>query len=83
MAVQATAITALLVLAAIAGAIAVGVALIALYRWTAEEAGVYAGLGVVGAILVVVTIIFAMAATTRSKSLASHAIRLPPEAVNE
>jgi hypothetical protein len=42
-------IAALLAFAAIAGAMALGVALIALYQWTAEEAGVYAGLGAAGA----------------------------------
>ena len=45
MAVQAAVIAALLAFAAFAGAMALGVALIALYQWTAEEAGVYAGLG--------------------------------------
>jgi hypothetical protein len=54
MAVQAAVIAALFVFAAIAGAMAGGVALIALYQWTAEEAGVYAGLGAVGAALIVV-----------------------------
>jgi hypothetical protein len=49
MAVPAAVIAALLAFAAIAGAMALGVALIALYQWTAEEAGVYAGLGAVGA----------------------------------
>jgi hypothetical protein len=50
-AVQAAVIAAWLAFPAIAGAMAFGVALIALYRWTAEKAGVYAGLGAVGAAL--------------------------------
>ena len=54
MAVQVAVIAALLVFAAIAGAMAGWVALLALYQWTAEEAGVYAGLGAVGAALIVV-----------------------------
>ena len=74
---EAAVIAAFSAVAAVTATMAAGVGLIALYRWTADAYGVYAGLGVVGAILVVVTIIFAMAATTRSKSLASHAIRLP------
>jgi hypothetical protein len=49
MAVQAAVIAALFAFAAIAGAMALGVALFALYQGTAEEAGVYAGLGAVGA----------------------------------
>ena len=42
MAVQAAVITAF---TAIAGVMAVGVALIALYQWTAEDAGLHARLG--------------------------------------
>lgn len=68
MAVQAVAIAALLVFAAIAGAMLLGVALIALYQWTAEEAGVYAGLGAVGAALIVVATVLAIAAAIRSRS---------------
>jgi len=70
MAVQVAVITTLLVFAAIAGAGAFGVALLALYQWTAEEAGVYAGLGAVGAALIVVATILAIAATMRSRSFA-------------
>ena len=68
MAVQAAVIAALLAFAAIAGAMALGVALIALYQWTAEEAGVYAGLGAVGAALIVVATILAIVAAIRSSS---------------
>jgi hypothetical protein len=70
MAVQVAVITALLVFAAIAGAMAGWVALLALYQWTAEEAGVYAGLGAVGAALIVVATILAIAAAIRSRSFA-------------
>jgi len=70
MVVQVAVITTLLVFAAIAGAGAFGVALLALYQWTAEEAGVYAGLGAVGAALIVVATILAIAATMRSRSFA-------------
>jgi hypothetical protein len=68
MAVQAAVIAALLAFAAIAGAMALGVALIALYQWTAEEAGVYAGLGALGAALIVVASILAIVAAIRSRS---------------
>ena len=68
MAVQVVVIAALLVFAAIAGAMLLGVALIALYQWTAEEAGVYAGLGAVGAALIVVATVLAIAAAIRSRS---------------
>ena len=68
MAVQAAVIAALLVFAAIAGAMFLGVALIALYQWTTEEAGVYAGLGAVGAALIVVATVLAIAAAIRSRS---------------
>ena len=70
MAVQVAVIAALLVFAAIAGAMAGWVALLALYQWTAEEAGVYAGLGAVGAALIVVATILAIAAAIRSRSFA-------------
>ena len=59
---EAAVIAALSAIAAVAAAMATGVGLIALYRWTADAYGVYAGLGAVGAILVAVTVIFAMAA---------------------
>jgi hypothetical protein len=39
-------------IATITGAMALGVGLIAFYRWAADAYGAYAGLGVVGAILV-------------------------------
>jgi hypothetical protein len=43
----------------------VAVGLIAVYRWTANAYGVYAGLGVVGTVLVVMTVSFATAATIK------------------
>ena len=71
MAVQVAVITTLLVFAAIAGAGAFGVALLALYQWTAEEAGVYAGLGAVGAALIVAATILAIAADNEEQILRS------------
>ena len=68
MAVQAAVIRTLLVFAAIASAGAFGVALLALYQWTAEEAGVYAGLGAVGAALIVVATVLSITAAIRSRS---------------
>ena len=52
---EAAVIAALSAIAAVTAAMALGVGLIALYRWTADAYGVYAGLGAVGAILVAVT----------------------------
>jgi hypothetical protein len=74
---EAAVIAALSAIAAVAAAMATGVGLIALYRWTADAYGVYAGLGAVGAILVAVTVIFAMAATLKGQSLAANRIKLP------
>jgi len=51
---------------------AASVGLVALYRWEAEAYGVYAGLGIVGAILIAVATIFATAAAIKGKSLASN-----------
>jgi len=64
-------------IAAGTGAMAAGVGLIAIYRWTADAYGVYAGLAVVGAILVAVTAVFATVATVRARSLAPRQTRLP------
>jgi hypothetical protein len=76
-AVEAAVIAALSVIASITAAMAVGVGLIALYRWTADAYSAYAALGVVGAILVVATVILATAAAIKSKSLAPNGIKLP------
>jgi hypothetical protein len=64
-------------IAAATAAMAAGVGLIALYRWTADTYGPYSGLGVVAAVLAVVTIIFATAAIAKGKSLAANRIKLP------
>jgi len=76
-AVGAAVIAALSAIATITAAMAVGVGLIALYRWTADAYGAYAALGVVGVILVVATVILATAAAIKSKSLAPNRIKLP------
>jgi hypothetical protein len=76
-AMEVAVIAALSAIAAIMAAMAVGVGLFALYRWTADAYGAYAALGVVGAILVVAAVIFATAATIKSKSLAPNGIKLP------
>ena len=77
---EAAVIAAFLVAASLTAAMAVGVSMIALYRWTAEAYGAYAGLAVVGAILIVVSVIFVAAATIKSRSLADHRTKLPHDA---
>jgi len=52
-----------------AAAAAIGVGLLALYRWVAEFGGTYVALGVVAAVLVVLSIILAVAAGMRSRSI--------------
>src|SRR6266851_4311064 len=74
---EAAVIAAFAAVATIAGAMAAGVGLIAIYRWTADAYGPYAGLGAVGAILVLVTVIFAIVAAIKSRSLMADRIRLP------
>lgn len=74
---EAAVIAAFSAFAAIAAAMVVGVGLIALYWWTSNAYGPFAGLGVVGAILVVATIAFAAAAAIKSRSLAAHRFTLP------
>ena len=73
---EAAVIAAFSATASVTGAMAVGVGLIALYRWTTVAYGAYAGLGIVGAILVVVAVIFAIGATIRGKSLAGNRTKL-------
>jgi len=68
---EAAVIAALSVVAVVTAVMAVGVGLIALYFWTANAYGMYAGLGVVGANLVVVTVALAAAAAVKARSLAS------------
>jgi len=58
-------------LAGIAGGLAIAVGLAALYVWVASNEGIYAGLGVVGAILVVAAAIFAALAAAKAKSFAA------------
>jgi len=71
---EAAVIAALSAVAIVTAVMAVGVGLIALYFWTANAYGMYAGLGVVGAILVVVTVALAAAAAVRARSLSSTGI---------
>ena len=73
---EAAVIAAFSAIASVTAAMAVGVGMIALYRWTAAAYGAYAGLGTVGAILVVVAVIFAIGATIKGKSLAGNRIKL-------
>ena len=73
---EAAVIAAFSAIASVTAAMAVGVGLIALYRWTTVAYGAYAGLGIVGAILVVVAVIFAIGATIRGKSLAGNRTKL-------
>jgi len=73
---EAAVIAAFSAIAATSATMAVGVGLIAVYRWTAGAYGAYAGLGVVDAVLVVVTVIFATAATIKGKSLAGNRVEL-------
>jgi hypothetical protein len=71
---EAAVIAALSAVAIVTAVMAVGVGLIALYFWTANAYGMYAGLGVVGAILVVVTVALAAAAAVKARSLSSNGI---------
>ena len=83
---QAAVVAALYAAAALTAATAAGVGFIALYRWAAEAYGVYAGLGIVGAILIVVTAVLATAAAIKGKSLASNGIKIPhspPDSTSE
>jgi hypothetical protein len=74
---QAAVVAVLYAAAALTAATAAGVGFIALYRWAAEAYGVYAGLGIVGVILIVVTAGLATAAAIKGKSLASNGIKIP------
>jgi hypothetical protein len=73
---DAAVIAAFSAVASVTAAMAVGVGLVALYRWTTAAYGAYAGLGIVGAILVVVAVIFAIGATIKGKSLAGNRMKL-------
>jgi len=74
---EAVVVAALFASAVVAGATAVGVGLLALYRWIAEASGVYAGLGVEVVILSVVSVVLAAAAIIRRRAVAPTRIKLP------
>jgi hypothetical protein len=74
---EAAVIAALSASATMTGAMAAGVGLVALYRWTAERSGAYAGLEADGALLLVVTCVLAAAAIVKSrKSFPRKAFRI-------
>jgi hypothetical protein len=74
---KAAVVLALYALAIITGAMAVGVGLMALYRWTSQEWGTDAALGIIGGLLVLVSLVFAALAAIRRKSLPAVEIALP------
>jgi len=74
---EAAMIAALSAVATLTAAMAAGVGLVALYMWIAYGYGAFAGLGAVGAILVVVTAILAAVAATKAKSLSTNRMKLP------
>jgi hypothetical protein len=74
---EAAVIAVLAGLAAFTGAMAAIVGLIALYRFTAETYGPFAGLGIVAAVLVIATAALATAAILKSRSFASSGARPP------
>ncbi len=63
--------------AAVAGAMAFGIGLVALYWWTADAYGPYAGLAVVAGILVAAAIAHAKAAALKANSPASSGSETP------
>jgi hypothetical protein len=67
---EAAVIAALSAVAMVTALMAVVVGLIALYFWVANNYGMYAGLGVDGGILVVVTVALAATAAVKAKSMA-------------
>jgi hypothetical protein len=70
-------IAALSALGGVLGAMAVGVGLYALYRVDADTYGVYAGLGVVGGVLVAGALILFLIARAKGQSLSSRRIFRP------
>ena len=74
-------IAALSALAGVLGAMAVGVGLYALYRVDADTYGVYAGLGVVGGVLVAAALILYLVARAKGQFLSSRRIFKPPSPV--
>ncbi len=73
----ASVIAALSALAGVLGAMAVGVGLYALYRVDAGTYGVYAGLGVVGGVLVAAALILFLIVRAKGQSLSSRGIFRP------
>jgi hypothetical protein len=71
-------IAALSALAGVLGAMAVGVGLYALYRVDADSYGVYAGLGVVGGVLVAAALMLYFIARAKGHSLSRRRIFKPP-----
>jgi hypothetical protein len=72
-------IAALAFIASIAGAFAIAIGLAALYVWVASNYGVYAGLGVVGGILVIAAAVCGILAAVKAKAMsAPTAARAPP-----
>ena len=74
---QAAVIAVLSAFAAVAGAMAFGIGLVALYWWTADAYGPYAGLGVVAGILVAAAVALATAAALKANSPASIRSEMP------
>ena len=74
---EAAIIAALAAIAAIATTMAVGIGLIALYRWTADAYGVYAGLEVTAGIMVAIALLFGVWAAIKGKSLTSNEASVP------
>ena len=70
-------IAALSALAGVLGAMAVSVGLYALYRVDADTYGVYAGLGVVGGVLVAAALILFLIARAKGQSLSNRRIFKP------
>jgi Putative Actinobacterial Holin-X, holin superfamily III len=80
---KAATIAILSALALAAAGMAAGVGLVAVYLWTADNYGDYAGLGVVGGILVTAAAILAVVAAVKARSMAPERtvdapIALPP-----
>jgi hypothetical protein len=70
-------IAAFFAIAVVTAAMTFVVGLIAVYRWAADAYDANAGLGVVGAILVVVTVLSATTAAIKGRSLAANRTTLP------
>jgi len=74
---EAAIIAALTAIAGTATTMAVGIGLIALYRWTADAYGVYAGLEVTAGIMVAIALLFGVGAAIKGKSLSSKEASVP------